>query len=565
MNLYFYTHVNLMFDFLSRNLIAPDAIIKDLKGNHTISTSSDLFLFVTHKKLDRKSREKGIAEPEFTYPITLELSETSELDKKAILVSKNESGYVYELEAVSAYNSKKHIGMYLIGEIPLSRVHKIYFDSQENMEGFFRPSPDYWYPKEKYALLPDDFTDELEISPETDKLIAVSEISKESIIVGFTRNEKRRAAVLNFINGTKRWQIDKYIFNIDDYLKEFFGLSNDEITMSLPHYNEMKEKGKRENITFFFEERDENPNQLIFNYIAKSLIKQSCNNQRLPEQMVQLLQDISKDVSDMFNKLQEKKIIENVIGEIEWLISDKADKTPEEISQNIPEEIDVLKALMFVVKNPSKYALFMESLKAYQVDFITQRRAMVLWGYLNGLHGMPGENSNKDNALLWHFIEWKEQDSENVSLNIEKPSRIFEKNKVLGIELTEERIITAAEVREKILASSREKCTDSFYKKLLSVAEEECGSKKKAENKGYSQSVASIDMNEIRAGDVLDSNMRKQLETLIKDCKKLIPNKEKLYKDYVEDASKFEVVFNKDPNYWKKWFQVSLEKKDEKL
>ena len=71
MKLYFYTNKNVMFDFLGRSIIAPDRIIKDIKRYRTIATASDCFLFVTHKKLDRKSREQGIAEPEFVYPVTL--------------------------------------------------------------------------------------------------------------------------------------------------------------------------------------------------------------------------------------------------------------------------------------------------------------------------------------------------------------------------------------------------------------------------------------------------------------------------------------------------------------
>ena len=87
-----------MFDFLGRNIIAPDPIVKDIKRYRTIGTASDFFLFVTHKKLNRKSREQGIAEPEFVYPVTLELSEVQDTDGQAIMVSSGENGLKYTLK-----------------------------------------------------------------------------------------------------------------------------------------------------------------------------------------------------------------------------------------------------------------------------------------------------------------------------------------------------------------------------------------------------------------------------------------------------------------------------------
>ena len=62
MKFYFYTNKNIMFDFLGRNIIAPDTVVRDIKQYRTIATASDYFLFVTHMRLDRRSREQGIGE-----------------------------------------------------------------------------------------------------------------------------------------------------------------------------------------------------------------------------------------------------------------------------------------------------------------------------------------------------------------------------------------------------------------------------------------------------------------------------------------------------------------------
>ena len=111
MKFYFYTNKNILFDFLGRNIIAPDPIVKDIKRYRTIATASNYFLFITHKKLDRKSREQGIAEPEFVYPVTLELSEVQENDGQAVLVSRSEMTLEYILAPLSEYDAEKHIGV----------------------------------------------------------------------------------------------------------------------------------------------------------------------------------------------------------------------------------------------------------------------------------------------------------------------------------------------------------------------------------------------------------------------------------------------------------------------
>ena len=245
MKFYFYTNKNIMFDFLARNIIAPDLIVKDIKKYRTISTASDYFLFITHKKLDRKSREQGIAAPEFVYPVTLELSEIQENDGQAVLVSKNDTDLEYNLAPLTEYDAQIHIGAYLIGEIPLSRVDRIYFDTQDDQDMFSRPSPDYWYPTNKFALLPKDFNEELTLDLEEDKILKVIGLPKEETIASFRSREKQRAALLNFVNATKKWQYDKYVFNIDSSLQQLFGLKDDDIVAALPHYVDVKNRGNR--------------------------------------------------------------------------------------------------------------------------------------------------------------------------------------------------------------------------------------------------------------------------------------------------------------------------------
>lgn len=567
MKFYFYTNKNIMFDFLGRNIIAPDPIVRDIKRYRTISTASDCFLFITHKKLSRKSREQGIAEPEFVYPITLELSESLKNDGPAVLISKDQTGFRYTLESLSEYDAEKHIGAYLFGEIPLSRIEKIYFDTQDDQDMFSRPSPDYWYPTDKYALLPDGFCEELTLTLEENKIIAVSGLSKDELLSGMRRREKQRAAILNFINHTRNWQHDMYLFNADERLLQLVGLKDSDVVPFMPHYAEVKNKDNVEDICLVNEASMKSTafNQKIYDYTYNAFVRQPYNTQKQPDQIIRILESLCGQILAECKSPMEVNIIKRTFGDIEKLVSDDSDKGPEEIVSVIPEPISVLKALLFVVKNPNRYELFLESLNAYHVDLITKRRAAVLWGALNGLYGMPGFNYNKDNQELWQYIEafvYEKEKQGHLSLAVAAQKAAVEKGEVLGIRLKEEYIVTASEVRRAILNTPEKSLTEAFYKKLLEAAEVELGSKKKVENRGYTNSVASIDLLAIKKGDVLTPNIKKSLEQLLKDCKSSVPDKESLFRDYVVNENKFTFVFDMDPDYWKRSFMVASGKKN---
>ncbi len=566
MKLYIYINKNILFDFLSRNIIAPDCIVKDLKGYRTISTASDCFLFATHKKLSRKSREKGIGEPDFVCPITLELSDSSEFDGKAVIVSDKNGELEYSFPKLSEYDENKHIGAYLIGEIPISRVQKIYFDTKEDQDIFYRPSPDYWYPTDKYDSLPEDFTEEFSIEPDEDKILAASGLSKEEIISSILSREKYRAGLLNLVDGTMKWQYGKYLFNIDSSMQQLFGLADSDVGAILPHYIEGKGKDNAESICLIGDDKEQqtNVNQIIYNTISDVLILQPYNTQKQPDYIASIIETISGKIAVDTKSPDEASSACKCIDEIREMVLDTSKKIPDEILSSVPESMDVLKALLFVVKNPNRYDIFINSLDAYHADILTKRRAMILWGMLNGLYGMPGEKFNKDNQKLWQFIEayvLKNNCDSKVSITAEMPDVKLKDSKVLGVQLNEERIVTATEVRELILANKKMNFSPAFYSKLLKACVMELGSKKKAENKGYTHSIASIGLTEIKPGMEINFNMKKVLEQLLKDCKSPVPNKEKLFTDYVTDEKKFEQVFRIDQAYWKKVYTELSEKK----
>ena len=558
MSLYLYINKNVMFSYLARNSIAPDKIVNDISNNRTVSTASDYFLFVTHKKLGRESRERGILEPEYVCPITLELTGLRSNDGPAILVTHGDDKYHLAKEPLSNYDIEKHVGAYLLGEIPLSRIDRVYFDTQNDMEMFARPSPDYWYPTKMFAVLPNDFSEELYLKLDDDKIIDKYGGNPDDILRGVIRREKKRASILNLVNGTNAWQYGKYIFSIDISLQRLLSLSDMQLADVLPHYLEMKGKNHVENLLLYDRDDDNGRtdfNQLVYDDIYGTLIEQPYNTQKQADTINDILTTIRNKIKDKCEKDSDASVVHRTFEELLNLATDTSSKVPEEILASIPEPLDALKALMFVSKNPNKFELFLESLNAYHADFLTRRRACVLWGALNGLYGMPGEGFNKDNQELWQFIEavvYSSVKPEEISLSIEMPEVIIVDDKVLGIKLTEERVITVEDVLKVIRSIPMEKSINRYSYKLLEAAEVEYRSKVKVRDKGYTQNVASVSLPEIKAGEVLNASTRKVLEQLIRDSKQYKPNGVKLYTDYIENDAKFNFVYDLDPSYWKR-------------
>ncbi|MCH3949381.1 MAG: hypothetical protein LKE33_00330 [Acidaminococcus sp.] len=562
MKFYFYSNKSVLFDYLERNIIAPDSVVHDKLGNRTISVTSENFLFVTHKKLSRKVREQGITTPESVYPITLELREPNEDDHEAIFLMKKDGSLEYQLKKLNEYNPDTCIGAYLLGEIPLSCVEKIYFDTHDDVTNFKRPSPDYWYPTNKYGILPEDFSEEFTLTPDEEKIISAGKMNVKDIIRGIEVREKERAGLLNFVVGTRNWQYGNYRFSIDRSLMRFLGLHEDDVSTALPHYLNLaqKEKDNVEQLDLFYQPENQmtDLNQKIYNIIYRTFLDVETDLRKSPNTMIEVVDSLSGPLSVLSENPNEKNQIKCSITEIEELISGKSDKTPEEILAAIPKRICSLSSLLFVAKNPKRYDDFLRSLEVYNADQLTKRRAMVLWGVLNGLLGFPGNKFHKDNQLLWQYIEAyveKKNPASGVTLSTTFPQPCgVENGAILGIELHEERVITASDVREALLKIPLAKLKDEVFEKLFELAVEDCGSKKKAENKGYAYRIASVTLPAIKKGEELSIEKRKKLEQLLKDAKNLVPNKEKLHKDYLEKEDKFKQVFAEDPKSWKEVF-----------
>ena len=225
MLLYLYTSKNSVFSYLSRNLIAPASVVPDRLGIHTVGLLNEDFLFVTHKKLNVDNRNYGIADPDIANPVTLAIEiDSRQENNSCILVSEDSGSIKTEIATWKAYDIGKHIGAYLLGEIPLSLVKTIYFENKKQQEEFYRPSPDYWYPENKYSILPvSEFSEEIDIT-------LLQKIDLKSFDIDLEKNykdiicrEKARAALLCLTDATKKWNYGEVLLNIDPVLQTIVG------------------------------------------------------------------------------------------------------------------------------------------------------------------------------------------------------------------------------------------------------------------------------------------------------------------------------------------------------
>ena len=135
---FLYSNKNALFNYLSRNLVASDSIVPEIKGNRTISTQCEHFLFITHKRLSRATRIHGITSPQEVYPVTLKLDVDTDYlgDCRIVLVKKAEESYTCSLGIWKDYRQEEHTGAFVIGALPLSCVAEYLFDDENEKEAF---------------------------------------------------------------------------------------------------------------------------------------------------------------------------------------------------------------------------------------------------------------------------------------------------------------------------------------------------------------------------------------------------------------------------------------------
>lgn len=559
MKFYFYSNTNSLFDYLSRNMIANNAIVREKQGVKTIGTIVDELIFLTHKKLNRESRFLSNV-TSYVAPITIEIEDSSfKSDSKVIAVKKQEENISLELTTYDKYNSDEYVGLFIFGNIPFSTVSAYYFDTEDEMISFERPSPDYWYPRDRFLLLPADFVDELKFDLKSEDVVQLCDVEEVNEKVRCA--EKYRAMLLNGFNATQKWVYGKYMLNMDSFLQELTGVEESYISKYIPNYSKIKEQYNSENLLTMNIEGNKTMNKELFDFCVDYFSKWKYDN----------ISDFSPVafVDSLMNNFAGKDFyleIEPILSKMKSLLQGDLINF-ETIIANIPESANILSAILFVLRDYDNFDYFMQSLYAYKFDIKLSRYALILWSALNGLRGVPGENYNKDNELLWNFIECKTEEfikDYNNSL-VSKNQEWCNGDVICGIPLYIEEIITFEEIFAMMSSVNSKELPNAAYKTVLDALKAFMGREyKKLENEYFTYSPEKV------------------IEGLLKEClaynRKITPNEmsslikildnykskfkkatkeyddEKLYYDWIKNEKNFRRVFSQNEEFWKKFY-----------
>lgn len=560
--LYLYIDNFSFADSFSSNAIFCERMMPNKKGVKTISRLSDNFLFVTHKKLNANLRMQGITDALTNWPIVLELSYiSSKYTEFPVVFVKSDLSFVKG--DLRDYNPDSYIGAYVYMEIPFTMVSHIYFENEAQlMDSDKSIFPDFlWRENIVSVINSGEFIDTVELLPSSEELETFTSYIDKNISLVYTLN-KYKAAILQFVNGSREWVTGKHLTTFDKKLFDFFGVDINYVKNILDSknasYNPLVFSDVEEPLDVIPMFRDDfSEEQKIYNFIVRVFIenREKCN----PSIINRLLGEIKREVAMVIAepKLNE---INTTLEEIEGCylnnVGFSLDKTLDRISV-VHGNNSVFKALFFVIKNPADYEKFVLSLSIYKVDSLTARRAMILWGFLNGLRGVPAIGSNRDNLVLWENLDFIASSFVDISSYYKFNSSTIDIDNTCGIVVDSKEIITPDEVHA-FLVEDKNRLTKGFLKDLYFVAKT-CD-KKFAKNDPYAKySIPKTDALELlklidkeadkflskSEVDAFDKAFTKKYKDLISKSKKnIVYDYEAIYKDWILKYDNFVKIWN---------------------
>lgn len=413
-SLFLYCDQNQVCDYYSRNLIAPTNIIPLLPGGHPLSAFSPDCLFVTHLPVSPDSRGlgEGLATGQRT-PVTLEIvvPKGANAALPVLLVDKDKDGvFSVEKKTWADYDKKKHVGAFVLGEIPLSCVKTVFFDKDENQDCLRRPSQDLMDPIPNRKTVAKPLVGPYPL-PENPQAIAFSveavELAK-STVAGLRRREKLRAAALLFLAGTRGWKLGDWITGLDGMLAEFTGIPDDTAEKSIPGWKNLLGGAGEVDILPWMPPNDDKEAgaqrlyRAAFSFLAAEPYRVGGGNAKTAADMVAELRKIANDEPSFRKELEViSRFLEMPTGgpTLPVLLTElEKRKTP-----------PICTALLMLSRTPNDIEDLVKAVSVYRVDQAAARQAMMLWGALNGLHGVParGQGFGKEIATAWNFIEAK--------------------------------------------------------------------------------------------------------------------------------------------------------------
>ncbi len=146
--LFVYCSNNQAYHALISNSIVAKAMMKADFRSDTASFMSENFVYISKYRLSESVAINGISDA--YYPIALEVSfEQESKEIPAILVNVDVDGNASLSEKTtldSAFEDEACIGAFICGELPITYVSRIMFDSDDKKVSFKKSSLDLWFP-----------------------------------------------------------------------------------------------------------------------------------------------------------------------------------------------------------------------------------------------------------------------------------------------------------------------------------------------------------------------------------------------------------------------------------
>ena len=407
-----YSDQNQVCDYYSRNLIAPTSVMPLLPGGRPLSSFLPECLFVTHVPVSPENR--GLGEGLATgqrVPVTLEIAmpKGAEAALPILLVGKDKDGvFSVEKKTWADYDKQKHVGAFVLGEIPLSCVKAVLFDRDEDQDRLRRPSQDLMDPIPNRKTVSKPLVGPCPL-PENPQSVAFSAEAAElakSAVAGLRRREKLRAAALLFLAGTRRWKLGDWITGLDGMLAKFTGITDDTAENSIPGWkNLLGSAGEGDILPWMPSNGDKETGahrlyRAAFSFLADEPYRIGGGNAKTTADMVAELRKIADDEPSFRKELEViSRFLEIPTGgpTLPDLLTElEKRKTP-----------SICTALLMLSRTPNDIEDLAKAVSVYRVDQAAARQAMTLWGALNGLHGVParGQGFGKEIATAWNFVE----------------------------------------------------------------------------------------------------------------------------------------------------------------
>lgn len=402
---YIYCSNNQAYHALINNSIMAKSMMKDDFRSDTVAYLSKDYIFITDKCLSESVKLTGIAET--YYSVALEI-ETENVDSiKAYLVSKNENGSssIGEMTKLTAYNSEKHIGAFICGEIPIAYLSGIIFDNEQHKQSFNKSSQDLWFPEDLKRLaesvdIAEDITIEIlkDAAEKVDALL--SEDDSKSLEHLVVKRNRIKAALYYAIEATRDWNIGTIRGNIDAELVRC--LDKDGV-LTANVKKSFEDLGNKADVkcedflsardVVFDETSNEDINNKLFNHIISDILLLAPVRSRISEEVFNKicgeLMDCAKD---------EQQDFAAAIMQVTKFLSSNMD--PDETLRSLGK-YDVLRAFMLFL-DQQETADFLRR-AATKLSQNERRYAYIMYGALNGMSEV--EREYKANRHLEYRLE----------------------------------------------------------------------------------------------------------------------------------------------------------------